>query len=104
MPVTTRRAEIYDLLADILANTTQEKIALVAFQAMRNLNPRGALFIASLGSSRTGARRSSSIRSPTKSIGSWTGACLTPRSRPSFGLTVAGCGSSEKSGTACRLG
>ena len=45
MPEKSIRTELYERLADILATTTQEKIALTAFRAMRALNPRGRLFI-----------------------------------------------------------
>ena len=45
MPTQSRRSEIYDALATILANTTQEKIALAAFRAKRNINPKGALYL-----------------------------------------------------------
>lgn len=44
MATQTRIAYVYDQLADILANTKEEKTALQAFRAMRNLNTIGSLF------------------------------------------------------------
>ncbi len=101
MPAKSRIAEIYDQLAEILANTTQEKIALVAFRAMRNLNPRGALFIVK---PRIIEDRSETIKLDQIADQVYReldkGLPYSKIAR-TFGLTIAGCAGSSKSGTAC---
>jgi hypothetical protein len=45
VPILSRKACLFDALAAILATTNQEKVAITAFRAMRELHPRGSLFI-----------------------------------------------------------